>query len=79
MKDQKAAGHNIIAIALKGSVFTSPLAVFNSDENASNKPQLVVNVPVTTAAAATRQTAGSAAASTASLWSQLEDEPTGLA
>ena len=80
VKDQKAAGKTVIAIALKSNVFTSPLAVFNSDENASNKPQLVVNVPVTTTAAAAARIASDIdVASTSSLWSQLEEEPTGLA
>jgi glucose/arabinose dehydrogenase len=80
VKDQKAAGKSVIAIALKSNVFTSPLAVFNSDENASNKPQLVVNVSVTiTAAAAARIASDIGVTSRSSLWSQLEEEPTGLA
>ncbi|MEA2710870.1 MAG: hypothetical protein QOF78_3471 [Phycisphaerales bacterium] len=84
VKDQKAAGKTIIALALKGAVFTSPLAVFNSDENAANKPQLVVSSPIAAAAAslsAARPVAENRAAPTpaTSLWSQLEDQSSELA
>jgi hypothetical protein len=84
IRDEKAAGRNVISIALKSAVSATPLAVFNSDENALNKPSLIVHVPVTTAAAtvamAVRPITETSAAPAASLWAELSEEsPSDLA
>jgi mannose/cellobiose epimerase-like protein (N-acyl-D-glucosamine 2-epimerase family) len=42
LKQQMAAGATAVTFVLKGLAQTDQLAVFNSDENGSNKPQLVV-------------------------------------
>ncbi|MEO6435257.1 MAG: PQQ-dependent sugar dehydrogenase [Tepidisphaeraceae bacterium] len=42
VKQQRAAGKIAVAFALKAAISAQPLAVFNSDEAASNRPQLVV-------------------------------------
>jgi glucose/arabinose dehydrogenase len=76
VKSQRAAGKSVIAIALKSALSATPLAVFNSDENAANKPQLVVTTPVATAA--TQPASEIVAASAASLWWSLRvDEQPG--
>jgi hypothetical protein len=42
LKQQKAAGMKLVSLALRAPVVSSPMAVFNSDEDASNKPPRVV-------------------------------------
>jgi hypothetical protein len=74
VKSQRAAGKTVIAIALKSPQFATPLAVFNSDENAANKPQLVVTTPVTTTASAMPPASEITSASASSLWASLSGE-----
>ena len=78
IRDEKAAGRNVISIALKSAVSATPLAIFNSDENSLNKPALIVHVPVTTAAVAMAVRPVTAAEtsplSAASLWAELSEE-----
>ena len=41
---EKGAGHNVVSIALKNPLTSSPYALFNSKEATSNGPQLVLTV-----------------------------------
>jgi endoglucanase len=43
LKAQKAAGHNIVTIALRALDGSTPAASFASDEAGVNKPQLVIS------------------------------------
>jgi unsaturated chondroitin disaccharide hydrolase len=49
LQQQKAAGATAVTFALKGLSQTDQVAVFNSDENSANKPQLVVQQAVSQA------------------------------
>ncbi|MGB7157671.1 MAG: DNRLRE domain-containing protein [Tepidisphaeraceae bacterium] len=42
LQAEKAAGRNIVTIALKGLAITDPWAIFNADGAASNEPRLVI-------------------------------------
>ena len=42
LRQQKAAGKTFVTLVLRNTVNTKPTTIFNSDEAASNKPQLVV-------------------------------------
>ncbi len=44
LQSQKAAGRSSVTLVLKGVGNTSPYAQFNSDDAASNRPELVVSV-----------------------------------
>jgi len=50
-KAQKSAGKNLVSIALRRTSSSSPNAIFNSDEAASNRPELRVTTATVTAAA----------------------------
>jgi chitodextrinase len=39
---EKSAGHNTVSVALKGSQQTESIGIFNSDEDSSDQPELVV-------------------------------------
>ena len=42
LQAQKAAGHNVVTLAVEASGFSSNYIVFNSRESGANRPQLVV-------------------------------------
>jgi O-glycosyl hydrolase/ankyrin repeat protein len=42
LKGEKAAGHNTVTLVLKGTTYATPVAIFKSDDAASNVPQLVI-------------------------------------
>jgi endoglucanase len=42
LKSEKAAGRNVVTLVLKNPTQQNALVVFNSDDAASNKPQLVI-------------------------------------
>jgi O-glycosyl hydrolase len=42
LKSEKAAGRNVVAIAIKAPNITDPQALFNSDDAASNRPEVVI-------------------------------------
>lgn len=42
LQAEKAAGRNVVTIALKATVITDPWAIFNADGAASNQPELVI-------------------------------------
>ena len=44
IQSEKSAGCNVVALALKGTLSSSPYTFFNSREASSNRPQLVVTV-----------------------------------
>ncbi len=44
IKSEKSAGRNVVSIALKNPLTSTPYAIFNSKEATSNRPQLVLTV-----------------------------------
>jgi mannose/cellobiose epimerase-like protein (N-acyl-D-glucosamine 2-epimerase family) len=77
LQQQKAAGATTVTFALKGLAQTDQVAVFNSDENSANKPQLVVQQAVSQALVVSTGNVTVPEGSTANFTVKLAAQPTG--
>lgn len=48
LQTEKSAGRNLITLALPATNVTHPIATFNSDEAALNRPELLVTIATLT-------------------------------